>query len=79
MEEVDGMNSALDANMSLRSDFGPPNDTLARGPLEGKHSVFRHWNDLLTLPQPHCQPFRELMAHRKLLPYLETRCWVGRV
>ena len=66
------MNAALDANMSLRSDFGPANDALADTPLEGTHSVFRHWNDLLTMPHPHCLPFRELMAHPKLVPYLNA-------
>ena len=69
-DEVAAMNAALDANMSLRSDFGPTNDALANTPLAGTHSVFRHWNDLLTMPQPHCLPFRELMAHPKLVPYL---------
>ena len=71
-DEVAAMNAALDANMSLRSDFGPTNDALANTPLMGTHSVFRHWNDLLTMPQPHCLPFRELMAHPKLVPYLNA-------
>ena len=27
---------------------------------------------MLTWPHPHCQPFRDLLAHKKLLPYLNT-------
>ena len=66
--EVKALNDAFDANWDQRREdpIGDPSGNMAglhkRGILTG----------MLTWEQPHCQPFRDLLAHRKLLPYLDT-------
>lgn len=42
--------------------------------LAGKNSSTRLGNsqDLLSLPKPHCDPFREMLAHPKTTPHLNT-------
>lgn len=69
-EEVKSLNDALDANEDRRGEFGPPHQT-AEG-LKGKWDIFRLYSGLLTWPKPWCQPFRELLAHPKLIPYCNT-------
>jgi hypothetical protein len=74
-EEVGRINVAFDANLDQRSVFGPANETSGdfRGrPLEGSHGSFRHWGGMLTWPEPHCKPFRELLCHPNLVPCLNT-------
>lgn len=69
-EEVKSLNDALDANEDRRGEFGPPHQT-ADG-LKGKWDIFRLYSGLLTWPKPWCQPFRDLLAHSKLIPYCNT-------
>ena len=75
MDEVNALNAALDANQNMLGEFGEPNtlsgDWTGR-PLEGVCSPFRHYGGMLTWEQPWCQPFRDLLAHPKLIPYLNT-------
>ena len=69
--EVSRMNAAFDANLDRRSEFGPtliPPDCA----LSGSHGSLRQWHGLLSFPRPHCDPFRELLCHKKLIPYLNT-------
>ena len=74
-DEVETLNKALDANLDKRGEFGEPNVLSGQWedkPLEGKFSPFRHFSGMLTWDQPWCQPFRNLLAHPKLIPYLNT-------
>lgn len=73
--EVDRLNAAVDANTDKIADDGNVNIANSKT-LTG--SVKRQiMNDLLTLERPWCEPFRELLAHPKLLPYLNTMLGVG--
>src|SRR5687767_12353025 len=67
-DEVDRLNGAFDQNMErLEKDeeIGSYGSKVLEGEQRG---VF---NGMLTWPQPHCQPFRDLLAHKKLVPYLD--------
>ena len=66
--EVKALNDAFDANWDqCREDpIGDPSGNMAG---TAKRGIF---TGMLTWAQPHCQPFRDLLAHRKLLPYLNT-------
>ena len=69
-DELAAANAAVDAHadrIQLRpNDLARSSSTLAgtqgRGDLGG----------MLTWEQPHCEPFRDMMVHPKLTPYLET-------
>lgn len=74
-EEVGRMNDALDANQDKLGDFDAPNSTSgdwSGRPFEGIHGPFRHYEGMLTWDKPWCLPFRELLAHPKMIPYLNT-------
>ena len=67
-DEVAALNDALDANRDkLRDDPNTDPSGNMAGPV--KRGIF---TDMLTWDKPHCEPFRDLLAHRKLLPYLNT-------
>ena len=66
--EVKRLNEAVDANLDKHSEH----TIRAVGPqLEGKH-LRGHISGMLTWEHPWCQPFRDLLAHPKLIPYLNT-------
>ena len=79
--EVHTMNAAFDANMAKLSPAGEPVFE-AGHPLSGGRgaaastttSCFRQWTSLLEWPKEYSQPFRDLLAHTKLVPYLNTLC-----
>jgi len=71
MEEVKALNDALDANAHKTSEHGPPGG-MDGTPLEGTQTQYIHYHGMLTWDRPHCQPFRDLLAHRKLIPHLNT-------
>jgi hypothetical protein len=74
-DEVSALNEALDANPDRLGSYDGPNELSGdwRGrPFEGKCAPFRHYEGMLTWPQPWCQPFRDLLAHPKIIPYLNT-------
>ena len=73
--EVKALNESLDANLDKRGEYGKPNVLSGQWqgrPLEGQFSPFRHYSGMLTWQPPWCQPFRDLLAHPKLIPYLNT-------
>ena len=70
LEEVNAFNEAVDANPDKRGGYsGTQRDGT---PLEGSHGPFSFWLDMLAWEEPWCQPFRDLLAHPKLIPYLNT-------
>ena len=66
--EVNALNDAFAANADKRGEDGNRNapkkmiGTQPRGMFTG----------MLEWPKPHCLPFRNLLAHKKLIPYLNT-------
>ena len=68
--EVSALNEAIDANPDKCPEYGGP--TAVGTPLEGKYPQFRNCRGVLTWEQPWCQPFRDLLAHPKIIPYLNT-------
>jgi hypothetical protein len=65
--EVAALNDALDANIDRRVVAEP-----ATADFEALAGERRYeFRDLLTWPQPWCQPFRDLIAHSALTPYLD--------
>jgi hypothetical protein len=67
-DEVRAFNDAFDANSESRVDdpnHHPEGNTY--GPK--RRGMF---TGMLTWDQPHCQPFRDLLAHPKSIPYLNT-------
>ncbi len=73
--EVKTLNEALDANQDKHGGYSPPNSYSGdwRGSaFEGKYAPFRHYAGMLTWEKPWCQPFRDLLAHPKIIPCLNT-------
>ena len=68
--EVEALNDAFDANEDQRGEDGNhhPGDGQA---LQAQHrrGIF---HGMLEWAQPHSLPFRALLAHKKLIPYLDT-------
>jgi ectoine hydroxylase-related dioxygenase (phytanoyl-CoA dioxygenase family) len=67
-EEVAALNAAVDANVDKKGEDG---NSVAGGNLNGdfKRGMF---SGMLTWENPHCLPFRHLLAHPKIIPYLNT-------
>jgi ectoine hydroxylase-related dioxygenase (phytanoyl-CoA dioxygenase family) len=66
--EVKALNEALDTNHDKRKD---DTNSSAPGPLAGEHKRGLYQN-MLSWEKPWCLPFRDLLAHRKIIPYLNT-------
>ena len=67
-DEVDALNRAFDANEDKRGEDGNHN---VAGKLVGekRRGMF---TGMLEWDQPHCLPFRQLLAHPQIIPYLDT-------
>ena len=62
--EVGQLNAAFDANWDKRGDCH-------------QTPAYDEFGGMLTWEQPHCQPFRDLLAHPKLIKYLNTMMGTG--
>ena len=60
--EVDALNASFDANWDRR----------VLGATNAKRHAVDQFHGMLGWPLPHSQPFRDLLAHPKLVPYLNT-------
>lgn len=69
--EVLSLNEAVDANMDKRIERQPHVQGNGRF-VQGEFASFFHQLNTLTWDQPWCQPFRDLLAHPKVIPYLNT-------
>ncbi len=67
-DEIRILNEALDANQDKRQE---DTASAAGGNLDGSQ-LRGLYNGMLTWDQPWCQPFRNLLAHPKTIPYLNT-------
>ena len=67
-DEVSALNDAFDANWDQRRDDDnrDPSGNMTGSDRRGM------FTGMLTWEQPHCRPFRDLLAHPKLLLYLDT-------
>jgi ectoine hydroxylase-related dioxygenase (phytanoyl-CoA dioxygenase family) len=69
-EEVDALNAAIDANMDRKTEDGNSftgNSTT----LVGTHKR-GFFSGMMTWPKPWCQPYRDIIAHPKAIPYLNA-------
>lgn len=69
-EEVDDLNAAVDANLDKQVD----DDNSAVGDsktLAGTHKRGM-FTGMLSWPKPWCQPFRDIIVHKKAIPYLDA-------
>lgn len=69
-EEVAALNAATDAMRHTIGEDGNSN-TGDSTTLKGTHKRGM-FSGMLTWPKPHCQPFRDLLAHKKAIPYLNA-------
>ena len=70
-EEVKAMNDAIDANVPPFTEENWTGPNVYGGGMAGKASN-HGCGGMLTWPQPWCQPFRDLLAHPRAIPYLNT-------
>jgi len=78
-EEVAAANAAIDAHSNGTLErSGELRNTRKGSPLGGDGVTGRcDLAGLLEWPEPHCNPFRSLLAHPQLLPYLVELCGEG--
>ncbi|CAE7771416.1 CATSPER1 [Symbiodinium sp. CCMP2456] len=77
---IDRMNQAITAHSSeiKEREDGDLRNTRSGSALSGDgHTGRRDLGGMLGWPKPHCQPFREVLAHPNLLPYLVELCGSG--
>ena len=67
-DEVATLNEAVDANIEKQSD----DDNSVTGDSKSLVGQFKRGalGGMLTWPQPWCTPFREMLTHKKAIPYL---------
>lgn len=66
--EVGALHAALDANLERRRDDGPTTEESTTLVAEHRRRSFR---GVLEWPKPWCEPFRDLIVHPRLVPYLD--------
>ena len=69
--EVQALNQAVDANVDEDAEDFFPEGCQYGGGMDGQFGKGSA-TGMLTWEQPWCQPFRDMIAHPKLIPYLNT-------
>ena len=69
--EVRALNDAVDANVLPVEDYDWKGPSLYAGGMDGEFEI-RTESGMLTWEKPACQPFRDLIAHPKLIPYMNS-------
>ena len=67
-DEVDALNAAVEANWDKKGEDGNSHTGESKT-LVGTHKR-GFFGGMLTWPKPWCQPFRDMLAHPKAIPYL---------
>jgi len=67
--EVQALNEAFDANEDKRGEDGNSNSGEGEALSGKKRGIF---HGMLAWEKPHSLPFRSLLAHKKLIPYLDA-------
>lgn len=76
--EVDAANAAIDAHAaSLVARAAPSLRNAKRGTPMSAAGARYDMGNILHLDAPHCDPFRSILAHPKLVPYYEAICGPG--
>ena len=70
-EEVKALNEAFDANVDEEAEGFYAEGSGYGGGMDGTHRAATT-TGMLTWDPPWCQPYRDLIAHPKLVPYLNT-------
>ena len=70
-EEVRALNQAIDANVDEEAEGFFSDGAPYGGGMDGQFSKGTA-DGMLTWEQPWCQPFRDMLGHPKLIPYLNT-------
>ena len=70
-DEVRALNDAVDANVLPMEEYEWTGPNQYAGGMDGDYSI-RTASGMLTWEKPWCQPFRDLMAHPKAIPYLNS-------
>ena len=70
-DEVSALNEAVDANVAPMEEYDYPGPNQYAGGMDGEFAV-RTEHGMLTWEKPWCQPFRDLIAHKKLVPYANS-------
>lgn len=79
-EEVAAANAAVDAHAEeVKERVGELRNTRRSSPLSGDEGAQGRCDlgGMLSWPKPHCDPFRALLAHPRLTPYLLELCGPG--
>ncbi len=69
--EVEALNEAVDANVVPAEEYYWTGPNQYSGGMDGAYNV-RTASGMFTWEQPWCQPFRDLIAHVKLIPYMNS-------
>ena len=70
-DEVKALNDAVDANVVPMEEYEWKGPSTYGGGMGGEYRI-RSVSGMLTWDQPWCQPFRDLLAHPKLIPYMNS-------
>lgn len=68
-DEVSALNASLEVNMDRMGQDGNSHTGESKTLVGRKRGMF---TGMLTWKQPHCQPWRDMLAHPKAVPYLNT-------
>ncbi len=68
-EEVAALNESVDANIDVMGEDGNSHTGESTTLVGKKRGMF---TGMLSWPKPWCNPFRDIVVHPKLLPYLNT-------
>jgi hypothetical protein len=71
VDEVKALNDAVDANVVPMEEYEWTGPSQYSGGMSGEYNI-RTASDMFNWDQPWCQPFRDLIAHPKLIPYLNS-------
>ena len=69
--EVEALNEAVDANVVPAEEYDWTGPSQYSGGMDGAYNI-RTASGMFTWEQPWCQPFRDLIAHVKLIPYMNS-------
>ena len=77
-EEVASANAAIDAHAAeLQSRAPEPLRNAKRGTLHGADGPRLDMGGMIWWDKPHCDAFRRVLVHPKLIPYYEALCGRG--
>ena len=70
-DEIGALNEAIDTNVAPMEEYEYDGPSQYAGGMDGEFAV-RNETGMLTWEKPWCQPFRDLIAHPKIIPYANS-------